>query len=285
MKDKSSRGGRCGGRENRATNRHTDRAWLSSPSPRGREGQRDKPRTHTSPLLQAAPEQCPQNTHTHTRTHTHHCVQPASRRVTPPRNLSGPHGLCLVLTAVPPMDGAHHRPTQSLPLSPAQPCCGSCSPEPGSVPTAPCHCPVHPAGRGEGMHGFSPGAASSGRLCIVTLRWVGGDGAAPRSPAPHLGAEVSVLVLPRSVVKTNGSSFLQRPCAFSIPTPTRGDDPGSPGYSTSVPTQSWQQTTEGTRQRVTQTDRRQRYILFLGAPGPWCCRIGQSPERGAWEGC
>lgn len=79
MKDKSSRGGRCGGRENRATNRHTDRAWLSSPSPRGREGQRDKPRTHTSPLLQAAPEQLPHNTHTPTATHTHPavCSQPA----------------------------------------------------------------------------------------------------------------------------------------------------------------------------------------------------------------
>lgn len=190
-------------------------------------------------------------------------------------------GLCLVLTAVPLMDGAHHRPTESPPLSPAKPRCGSCSPEPSSVPSAPCHCPVHPAGRGEGTHGFSPGAASSGRLCIVTLRWLGGDGAAPRSPAPHPGAEVYVLVSPRSVVKTSSSSFLQQPCAFSIPAPTRGDNPGS--RSTSVPTQSWQQTTEETRQRVTQTDRRQRYILF-GAPGPRCCRTGQSPERGAWQG-
>lgn len=56
----------------------------------------------------------------------------------------------------------------------------------------------------------------------------GGWSSTPQPCSPP-GAEVCVLVLPPSVVKTNSSSFLQQPCASSSPAPRVGTTPAAPG--------------------------------------------------------
>lgn len=137
---------------------------------------------------------------------------------------------------------------------------------PGGTATAP--------GPG-GPHGFSAGAASSGRLCIVTLRGGGGHGASP--PAPLTTPEqrwgsARLRFAPRWGEHRRQQLPATAPCP-SQPRHRVGGTTPSPAAAPRCPLGPGSRQRGGTgdtrrwggprdRRRVTQTDRHQRYILF-----------------------
>lgn len=161
-------------------------------------------------------------------------------------------------------------------------------------------------------HGFTPGTAPNGRLCIVTLcDKVSGVPAAtalpsitpwPRCPPQAVVAEVTPrggenplqqlsqttqhLLLPSPSTRDTRSGWGGPTMSGTMVTPAPPAmvpwchvDPGSRQWGG---TRQWEG--PGDRWRVTQMDRHQRYILIFAVPGPWHRGRGQSPERGAWEG-
>lgn len=323
VKDKSSRGGRRGEERKQSDEQKEPRPGPGAASPgpcpspsgpgRGQTEQPDRPTAPAAPSISPCPQSWgawgraggPQQTYRQTHSRAKPDGHQASLATKPPRGRSSAQGSYKPwpCAACCPSEGwgpllpppKNHSLGQGHPLGAAL--------RPPALSLLPRGTAAAP-GPG-GPHGFSSGAASSGRLCIVTLRGGGGHGASP--PAPLATPEqrwgsARLRFAPRCGEHRQQQLPATAPCPSqpwhgvggTTPSPAAAPrcplGPGSRQQGGTGDTRWWGGPRD--RRRVTQTDRHQRYILFFvcvlffffAAPGPWHRRRGQSPERGAWEG-